>query len=76
MDIWLIGEKDSMHLRPMSIHGMLWLQTHFEDRHWEELASHQVKLSIQDAKILSNDAQDAGLNLHFLPALSMADNKL
>ena len=76
MDIWLIGDTDSMHLRPMSIHGMLWLQTHFENHHWEELASSQVKLSIKDAKVLSSDAQDAGLNLNFLPALSLADNKL
>ena len=31
MDIWLIGTGDSIQIRPASIHGMLWLQTHFED---------------------------------------------
>ena len=74
MDIWLIGTQEGTQIRPTSIHGMLWLQTHFEDEEWEALASSQVKLPDQDAKQLSSDAQEAGLNLNFLPSLSIAKN--
>ncbi len=71
MDICLIGTQDGMQIRPESVHGMLWLQTHFEDDHWEALASKQVRLSIGDAKALSEDATQAGLGLNYLPTFSI-----
>ncbi len=72
MDIWLIDTEEGAQLRPESVHGMLWLQTHFEDSSWEALASNQVMLSTPDAKALANDAREAGLNLNYLPSLSIS----
>ncbi len=72
MDIFLLETEDGTLLRPASVHGMLWLQTHFEDESWEALASNQVILQNSDIKSLSKDASDAGLNLNFVPALSIA----
>ena len=74
MDIWLIETKDGTTIRPESIHGMLWLQTHFEDSHWEALASKQVKIPVEDARFLGDDAKAAGLTLNYLPALSITRN--
>ncbi len=72
MDIWLIDTEEGTHLRPETILGMLWLQTHFEDIHWEAIASKQVRLPLEDAKALSNDAKEAGLSINRLPALSIS----
>ncbi len=74
MDILLIETCKGAHVRPKSVHGMLWLQTHFEDDHWEALASKLVTLPLEDAKALSEDAQSAGLTLNYLPTFSMAGN--
>ena len=71
MDIWLIGTGDSIQIRPASIHGMLWLQTHFEDAHWDALATSQVRLPQMDAEALSQDAKNAGKSLGHLSALSV-----
>ncbi len=72
MDILLIQTQDRTQIQPKSIHGMLWLQTHFEDSHWEAIASNQVTLAMSDAQTLSNDALEAGLSLNFLTSLSIA----
>ena len=70
MDIWLIDTAEGTQLRPESVHGMLWLQTHFEDAHWEAIASKEVRLSKKDAEFLSNDAEEAGIKINRVPALS------
>ena len=72
MDIWIVERPEGTQLRPESVHGMLWLQTHFEDEYWEAIASKQVILSIEDAKLLIIDAQQAGVNVNYLPSLSIA----
>ena len=69
MDIWLIKSEEWTEIRPTSIHGMLWLQTHFENDHWEAISSNQVKISNLEAQELSSDAQDAGLSLNCLPSV-------
>jgi len=69
MDIWLLRSKEWTHLRPASVHGMLWLQTHFENDHWDAISSHKVKISNDEALNLAKDAQDAGLNLNCVPAV-------
>ena len=69
MDICLIKTKDWAHIRPTSIHGMLWLQTHFENDQWEALASEQVKIPSIDSEILAQDALNAGLIINSVPAL-------
>ena len=71
MDIWLIDTNEGTEIRPKSIQGMLWLQTHFEDVHWEAIASNKVRLSFGDSKTLSEDAKSAGLRVNNLPSLSM-----
>ena len=71
MDICLINSEEGTNLRAESVHGMLWLQTHFEDAHWEAIASKSVRLSFKDAKNLSSDAQKAGLRINHLPSLAI-----
>ena len=71
MDICLIKINNKINLRPASIHGMLWPQTHFEDAYWHALASKQVCISLIDAKDLSEDALKAGLNVNYLPSFSI-----
>ena len=74
MDICLIKTEKDAQIRPVSIHGMLWLQTHFEATHWESLASSLVKLSLENAIELSKDAKKAGLELSCMLAHSVTGN--
>ena len=70
MDLRLISEGQAFRLQPESVHGMLWLQTHFEKSHWELLAEGLATLSPVNVDELIEDASNAGLNLSPLPALS------
>ncbi len=70
MDICLINTKEGIKIQTTSIHGMLWLQTHFEKEHWSSLANNQVILSSEDSLELSIDAQEAGIALNKFPAIS------
>ncbi len=67
MDIWLLRSKEWTHIRPASVHGMLWLQTHFENSHWEAISSNKVKLSNDEALNLTQDDKADGLNLNCVP---------
>ena len=71
MDILLTSSQGGTFIRPVSVHGMLWLQTHFEDEYWAALANNQVKLPLDDAEDLIQDASNAGIVLSFLPALTV-----
>ncbi len=71
MDILLTNSSSGAQIRPLSVHGMLWLQTHFEDEYWTSLAASEVIIPLKDAQELSKDAQKAGLMLNFFPALSV-----
>ncbi len=68
MDLWLIKTKEWTHIRARSVHGILWLQTHFEDDQWDALAEERVKLTTGDADLLSQDAEAAGLTVNSVPA--------
>ncbi len=72
MDICLVSIDNAIQIRPSSIHGMLWLQTHFEDAHWSALASSQVQIPLEDAIEMSADIQAAGLSLNHIPALTIS----
>ena len=63
----LINRVDnlSVMLEVGSIHGMLWLQTHFEDDDWEALSRGAVGLLNDDATRLSQDASLAGLLVRY-----------
>ena len=72
MDILLINTDQGTHIRPSTVHGMLWLQTHFDDAHWDLLASNRVILPSQDANSLSKDALEAGIKLSCLSSPCIA----
>ena len=70
MDIWFINSNKRVHIRAASVHGMLWLQTHFESNHWEAIASEQVTLSKSNATLLAQDAKEAGLIINSVPEIA------
>ncbi len=75
MDICLvdIDNNSNKSLKPTSVIGMLWLQTHFEDNQWEALSNNQLIISKENSKLLVNDAISAGLNIKSFSGVSMLD---
>ena len=75
MDICLINidNKFNKSLKPETIIGMLWLQTHFEDHQWEALSNNLVIISEEDSKLLIKDATNAGINIKSVSSISMLD---
>ena len=70
MDISLIETGKGTNIQPLSIHGMLWLQTHFENIHWESLAQKRVIIGSSEALDLSKDAKEAGIIIKLVPVIS------
>ncbi len=64
MDLWFVSSSEKTHIRAISVHGMLWLQTHFESSTWEAISSQRVVLSKNNAEMLAQDALKAGLILN------------
>ena len=73
MDISLSDKRNGIKIEAKSVHGILWLQTHFESDHWESISSGLVIIPTQDAQILEADATQAGLNVNFISSLSQLD---
>ena len=75
MDICItnIDNKSNKSLRPLSIHGMLWLQTHFEDNQWEALSENKVIISETDSELLIEDANLAGIKIESMSDISILD---
>ena len=73
MDISLSDKRNGTQIEPKSVHGILWLQTHFESKHWESICHGLVIIPTKDADMLSKDAQRAGLNVNFINSLSQID---
>ena len=75
MDICLVNidNNSNKSLKPTSIIGMLWLQTHFEDNQWEALSNNQVIISKENSKLLVKDAISAGLKIKSSSGVSMLD---
>ena len=73
MDITLSNKRNGTQINPTSVHGILWLQTHFESEHWESISNGQVIVPRQDAEMLGGDAQNAGLNVNFINSLIQID---
>ena len=73
MDISLSNKRNGTQIQPTSIHGILWLQTHFESEHWESISNGQVIVPRQDAEMLGRDAQNAGINVNFINSLIQID---
>ena len=75
MDIALVNIENNLNksLKPTSVMGMLWLQTHFENIHWEALSNNQVIISKENSKLLVKDAMSAGLKIKSFSGVSMLD---
>ena len=75
MDICItnIDNQSNKSLRPLSIHGMLWLQTHFENDQWEALFNNKVIISETDSKLLIEDANLAGVSIESMSDISILD---
>ena len=73
MDISLSDKRNGTQLEPKSVHGILWLQTHFESEHWESISNGLAIIPIRDAEMLAEDAQKAGINVNFINSLSQID---
>ena len=70
MDISLSDKRNGTQIKAKSVHGMLWLQTHFESEHWESISNGLVIIPTKDAEMLDQDAQKAGLNVIFINSLT------
>ena len=73
MDISLSENRNGTQIEPKSVHGILWLQTHFESEHWEAISDGLVIIPTKDAEMLGEDAKAAGLNVNFINSLSQID---
>ena len=75
MDICLTNVDNRMNKSrlPVSVHGILWLQTHFENSQWEALSNDRVIISDEDSKLLIKDAGMAGLKIELISDLSILD---
>ena len=76
MDISLSDKRNGTQIEPKSVHGILWLQTHFQSDYWEFISNGQVIIPSKDAQILCKDASQAGLNVNFINSLSQSDKIL
>ena len=75
MDICIsnIDNQSNKSLKPLSIHGMLWLQTHFENDQWEALSENKVIISETDSELLIQDANVAGIKIESISDISILD---
>ena len=73
MDISFSDRRDGIQIEPKSVHGILWLQTHFEKDHWESICNGLVIIPQKDAQMLKEDATNAGLNINFINSLTQID---
>ena len=65
MDLQLVDVVDKVYVVPQSIHGVLWLQTHFHEDNWDDLTTGAVTIAHHDAAMLVIDAEDAELIVHY-----------
>tara|TARA_Y100001968_G_scaffold289148_1_gene291928 strand:- start:375 stop:602 length:228 start_codon:yes stop_codon:yes gene_type:complete len=74
MDILLLPTARGTQITPTSIHGILWLQTHFATKDWESLAANLVVIPNENALELKKDASQAGIILDCLPVQCITSN--
>ena len=68
-----IDNKLNKLLKPKSVIGMLWLQTHFDNEQWEALSNNEVIISKENSKLLVKDAISAGLKIESISGVSTLD---
>lgn len=71
-DLKLTGIAGSFQLTPISVMGMLWLQTRFEASTWELICSGQVRITVESSLGLERDATAAGLEVQRIAAKTIA----
>ena len=75
MDICLVNIDNNLNksIKPTSVFGMLWLQTHFDNDEWDSLSNNSVIISNENSKLLVKDATSAGLKIESFSGVSMLD---
>ena len=75
MDISLINIDNNLNksLKPKSVIGMLWLQTHFDNDKWDALSNNKVIISKENSKLLVEDAKSAGLKIESFSGVTILD---
>ncbi len=63
MDLAIAVVDHDARLVPLSVHGLLWLQTHFEASDWDAVCSGRARLHTDGVPSLCRDARDAGLKV-------------
>ena len=73
MDICLTNVDNNLNkkLIPISVHGILWLQTHFENEQWEALSESRVIISDESFKLLIKDAEEAEIKIKLISDISV-----
>ena len=64
-DLRLVDTLDKMWVVPQTILGVLWLQTHFSEDHWDDLTNGSVVLKPHNASMLVIDAESGGLTVRY-----------
>ena len=62
-DIYLQEAQGGVYVTPLTASGMFWLQAHFETHEWSIISNGELFLSVDDAKMLSEDILKAELLL-------------
>ena len=75
MDICLVNIDQDLNksIKPLSVIGMLWLQTHFDNDQWELLSNNEVMISRENSELLVKDATNAGLLIKSISGFSKLD---
>ena len=75
MDICLVNIDNNLRksIKPTSVIGMLWLQTHFDNDQWEALSNNAVIISKEDSDLIVTDATSAGLKIESFSGVSKLD---
>ena len=75
MDICLVNIDKNLNksIKPLSVIGMLWLQTHFDNDQWESLSNDEVMISKENSELLVKDVASAGLKIESFSEVSMLD---
>ena len=63
MDLAIAVVNTDARLIPLTVHGLLWLQTHFETSQWDSLCSGRARLHTDGLNALCRDAREAGLHV-------------
>ena len=63
VDLAIAVVNRDARLVPLTVHGLLWLQTHFDTSEWDVVCSGQARLQSDGIHALCRDAQRAGLRV-------------